>query len=55
MRVRNFLPLLIDNDTAASLVSWNTIPRGAKIQDLGEVLKHFDRMDAHRKSYLDVG
>ncbi len=36
MRVRNFLPIHIDDDTTASFMSWNTVPRGAKVQYLDE-------------------
>lgn len=38
MRVRNFLPIHIDDDTAASPVFWNTIPRGAKVKDLNGII-----------------
>ena len=38
MRVRNFLPIHIDDDTAASFVFWNTVPGCTKVQYLNGIL-----------------
>ena len=38
MRVRHFLPVHIYDDTVAPLMSWHTVPRGAEVQDLDEIL-----------------
>lgn len=52
--VGNFLPIYIDDDTATSLVSWDTIPRSPKVQDL-DALVSISSNDDDGQIYLNIG